>query len=211
MPASDLETEGFSATNNTFMFFSTKLIHMTQSQIQANDSRAASVRVEFEVFKVSSEPRDLDFFLREHKGHSISNTILQNTMYVVTQKEEAVLAVLGITLDIFYSYEGDSLRLVSIYLSKLDTTGLVKPKHVQRSLIIHVLRDLILSLSKYNADVQLYLTSLPHPYYLFPLSSDIKSKRVLSSRQLIYWWRDVLESVGSQLNEFNETFGVSKY
>ena len=89
----------------------------------------------------------------------------------------------------------------TLYISKVDSTGLLQPRHVQRKLIETILEAYVSwLLSLDTVPVHIHVLSLSNPEYLFPASSQLAHKHMLPGKRLIYWWKQLLDAVTSKWN-----------
>lgn len=97
--------------------------------------------------------------------------------------------VLGIEISI-YSVPATSTCL--LYVSKIDTTGLLKDpapsKIVTRALLEHYMQQHPRSMQS----LRIHVFARSQDQYLFPGSIENKTKRVLDDKNLCKWWRNTL-------------------
>ncbi|ORZ20733.1 histone H3-K56 acetyltransferase [Absidia repens] len=78
----------------------------------------------------------------------------------------------------------------TIYISKIDTTGSILARGVTRRLV----QAYVASQQQQVGPCSIHVFARAQPQYLFPHSANDPSKRVLTDRQLVAWWRTTLSN-----------------
>jgi hypothetical protein len=87
-------------------------------------------------------------------------------------------------------------RLLTIKISRLDSTGLCEPRQLQRPLL-RLLINTYLEFTRQLAvergwDWCLHVLAKSNPEYLFPESHRLPKKHIQNGRQLVYWWKSAV-------------------
>lgn len=111
-----------------------------------------------------------------------------------------VVPVLAMQTYEYTSYNGNQQAVLrTIYLSKLDSTGLVQPRSSQHLLLHGLIEGYLqyqhLESSRLGVPLRFHLVSRAQPEYAFPLSHRLPCKRVQTGKALMRWWQLLLNGV----------------
>ena len=161
--------------------------------------------IELEWFAVSTKKVEMDEpFLRQFRGTSLSRHTLQKSLFLVFNSG---LACFGCEINEYLSFADNQKNpaLFTVYVSKLDSTGLLEPRRFQRPAIREFLHLLF---KRYQAfadslgiPLRLHVYARSSPEYLFPESHRLPSKHILSGRKLVYWWKQSLENMTTDVKQ----------
>lgn len=110
--------------------------------------------------------------------------------------KESVCIVAGVLACEYTSFDIDEKPLLhTLYISRIDTTGLLNPRHHQRPLVQCLLKGYISDIrTRSQCAVRVHVLALSNPEYMFPLSHQLTHlKHSVSGPNLIWWWMKALD------------------
>ncbi|KAF0495084.1 histone acetylation protein [Gigaspora margarita] len=120
--------------------------------------------------------------------------LLVNEKIPSTDKE---VFVTGVEIYEYHDFDTDTLN---IYISKVDTTGYSPCSSTPTKNLLTAYMKFYLEDANVNKQlllkrrmIKFNVFARPHPQYLFHLSEQNPTKRVLSDSELLKWWKNVLQ------------------
>lgn len=99
------------------------------------------------------------------------------------------LVIAGLYIILYKSKDSSNY----LYISKVDSTGLIRPREMQRSVFEKFIPGVLECF--YCKNLRICVISSPNPEYLFPKSSLNKNKNFLNGKKLILWWKHILSNL----------------
>ncbi|KAG9288773.1 hypothetical protein G9A89_023070 [Geosiphon pyriformis] len=142
-----------------------------------------------------SEPKSLNPQISQNDTNACTQQFSRRILLLLQEQVAPDQSVLVTALEA-YEYLNVTENLITLFISKVDSTGLQTPltaggnKSLSKSLISAFLSFYTLFI---NIKVSIHLFARAQPEYLFPGSKGNQNKTLLNDVQLIKWWKNLLQ------------------
>ncbi|ORX58871.1 hypothetical protein DM01DRAFT_1333489 [Hesseltinella vesiculosa] len=116
----------------------------------------------------------------------MATSLTQRLIMVASKTNETLLC--GMEIDEYTTMDKQQPAQHTVYVSKIDTSGSPLSRGVAKRLVIAYLTSL-------PPSTKIHVFARAQPQYLFAKSARHPDKHVLSDRQLVRWWHQVLTKV----------------
>ncbi|KAI3656103.1 hypothetical protein MP638_001244 [Amoeboaphelidium occidentale] len=187
-----VETETFTNNLGQFIKKACSKLSITSSTEHQNESS----EVKFVTIVSKHEKLGPDF-LKSNNGKNIKETLISKRLLLALQNGRLVFGMQSFEYISYYE-DSDHSPLVTVYISRIDTTGLFEPRKHQRDFITIVITAYLdlMKQSCYGA-LKVHILARANPSYLFPESEELNEKKGFSknnsNRKLVYWWKHLID------------------